>query len=118
MRQLVRVLRHEERLCVFGSPETKNVSVTHINTDCCIILTALIRRLSQCCIQIPFVALLHRKHVLVATIGWLTLFKEVVAVYGENRMKPISALWGGGGNAELVSVKAGGTYSYHCTLNC
>jgi hypothetical protein len=44
-------------------------------------------------------------------ISRLMLFKEVIAVYGENHMKPINTLCGQ--KAELLFVKAGGTYSYH-----
>jgi hypothetical protein len=39
------------------------------------------------------------------------LFKEIIAVYSENHTKHISTLCGY--SAELVIVKAGGTYSYH-----
>jgi hypothetical protein len=41
-------------------------------------------------------------------ISWLTLFREIIAVYSENHMKFINTLcWQ---NAELTTVKAGGTY--------
>jgi hypothetical protein len=40
------------------------------------------------------------------TINWLTLFKEIIAVYSENHMKPI--------NTELVNLNVGGTYIYQC----
>jgi hypothetical protein len=43
-----------------------------------------------------------------AKIIWLKLFKEIIAVCTENYMKPI--------HAELVIVKAGGTYKYRYTL--
>jgi hypothetical protein len=39
------------------------------------------------------------------------LFKEIIAVYSENRTKSIRE------NAEVLIVKAGGTYSYHWALN-
>jgi hypothetical protein len=42
------------------------------------------------------------------------LFKEIFAVYFENPKKPINTLCGK--NAELLNVKAGGTYSYRCAL--
>jgi hypothetical protein len=42
------------------------------------------------------------------------LFKEIIAVYSENHMKPINTLCGK--NAELLIVKEGGTYSYHYAL--
>jgi hypothetical protein len=48
------------------------------------------------------------------TINWLTLFKEVIAVYSENHTKPINTLCGQ--NVELLFIKAGGTYSYHWVL--
>jgi hypothetical protein len=38
------------------------------------------------------------------------LFKET-SVYSENNTKHTNALWGQ--NAELLKVKAGGTYNYH-----
>jgi hypothetical protein len=42
------------------------------------------------------------------------LFSKIIAVYAENYRKPISTVCGK--NAELLIVKAGGTYSYHWTL--
>jgi hypothetical protein len=42
------------------------------------------------------------------------LFKEVITVYSANQTKPINTL--SGQNAELHTVKAGGTYSYHWAL--
>jgi hypothetical protein len=42
------------------------------------------------------------------------LFKEVIAVYSDSHTKPINTLCGQ--NAELLIIKAGGTYSYHWTL--
>jgi hypothetical protein len=51
------------------------------------------------------------------------LFKEIIAVYSENRTELIDTLCGE--NAELMTVKAGGTYNYHwslkglfCSLSC
>jgi hypothetical protein len=42
------------------------------------------------------------------------LFKEIIPVYTENHTKPINKLrWQ---NAELVIIKAGGTYSDHRAL--
>jgi hypothetical protein len=41
------------------------------------------------------------------------LFKEIIAAYSENHMKPINTLCGQ--NADLI-VEAGGTYSYHWAL--
>jgi hypothetical protein len=38
------------------------------------------------------------------------LFKEIIAVHIENHTKPINK------NADLLIVKAGGTYSYHQAL--
>jgi hypothetical protein len=43
------------------------------------------------------------------------LFKEIIAVYYENHTKLISTLCGQ--NAELVNVKACGTYNYQWVLN-
>jgi hypothetical protein len=42
------------------------------------------------------------------------LFKEVIAVYTETNAKHICTLCGQ--NAELLNVKAGGTYRYHSAL--
>jgi hypothetical protein len=42
------------------------------------------------------------------------LFREIIAVYSENHMKPINTLCGK--NAELLTVKAGGAYSYRWAL--
>jgi hypothetical protein len=42
--------------------------------------------------------------------SWLTLFKEIIAVYSENHTKPINTLCRQ--NAELLIAEAGGTYSY------
>jgi hypothetical protein len=44
----------------------------------------------------------------------LTLFKEIIAVYSENYTKPINALRGK--NAQLLNIKAGGTYTNHWAL--
>jgi hypothetical protein len=50
----------------------------------------------------------------IRAINQLMLFREVIAVYFENRMKPTNTLCGE--NAELVIVKAGGTYISQQTL--
>jgi hypothetical protein len=55
------------------------------------------------------------QHFTITKINWLMLFKEIIAVYWENHTKPINALCGH--NAELLIVKAGGTYSYHWAVN-
>jgi hypothetical protein len=44
----------------------------------------------------------------------LMLFRETVAVYCENHMEHINALYGQ--NAEYLNVKVCGIYSYHCDL--
>jgi hypothetical protein len=49
-------------------------------------------------------------HFTITKINWLTLFKELIAVYTENNMKLINAFCGQ--EAELI-CKAGGTYTYH-----
>jgi hypothetical protein len=54
------------------------------------------------------------QHFTVTKISWLTLFKEIIAVYSESHMKPVNTLCGQ--NAELLIPKAGGTYSYHWNL--
>jgi hypothetical protein len=50
-------------------------------------------------------------HFTITTINWLTLFKEMIALYSENRTTPISTKI-----IELVTGKAGGTYSHHSAL--
>jgi hypothetical protein len=54
------------------------------------------------------------QRVSVTKINWLTLFKEVFAVYSENNTKPTNKLCGQ--NAELLIFKTGGTYSCHWVL--
>jgi hypothetical protein len=49
-------------------------------------------------------------HFTVTKINWLTLFKEIIAVYSENHAKPIIQ------NAALLTVKADGSYSYFSAL--
>jgi hypothetical protein len=46
-------------------------------------------------------------HFTITKINWLTLFKEIIAVYSENRRKHEYKM------KELVTVEGGGTYSYH-----
>jgi hypothetical protein len=43
------------------------------------------------------------------------LFKEIIVFYSEKHMKPVNTPFGQ--NAEILIVKAGGTYSYHWVLN-
>jgi hypothetical protein len=45
----------------------------------------------------------------ITKINWLTLFKEIIAVYSQNHTKPINTLRVK--NAELLII-AGGVYSY------
>jgi hypothetical protein len=54
------------------------------------------------------------QHFTITKINWLTLFKEIIAVYSENHIKPMNAL--SGKNVELLNIKEGGTYSYHWAL--
>jgi hypothetical protein len=49
------------------------------------------------------------QRIFIAEINWLTMFKEMVAVYSENHTKTISLI------AELLLVKAGGTFFSHRT---
>jgi hypothetical protein len=49
------------------------------------------------------------QHFTISKINWLTLFKEMIAVYTENQTKPK--------NAALLIVEAGGTFFYHWVLN-
>jgi hypothetical protein len=53
-------------------------------------------------------------HFTITKINWLTLFKEIIAVYSENLTKHTNILCVK--NAELLTVKAGGTYSYQRAL--
>jgi hypothetical protein len=50
----------------------------------------------------------------VTKINHLILVKDIFTVYCENHVKDINAPCGQ--NEEFVSAKAGGTYSYCCTL--
>jgi hypothetical protein len=43
-------------------------------------------------------------------------FKETIAVYSENHMKPINTLCGQ--NVRISDVKAGGTYRHHGAQKC
>jgi hypothetical protein len=51
------------------------------------------------------------KTVFITKINWLMLFREAVTDYSENKMKTVSTLCPH--KAELLIVKAGGTYNYH-----
>jgi hypothetical protein len=42
------------------------------------------------------------------------LFGEIIAIYSEYHTKPTNTLCGQ--NAELLNIKADGTYSYNCAL--
>jgi hypothetical protein len=50
----------------------------------------------------------------ITKINQLMLFKEILAVYTRNHMKPTNTLCGQ--NEELLIVKAGGTCSFHQAL--
>jgi hypothetical protein len=54
------------------------------------------------------------QRVSIIKINWLMLFREIIAVYSENHMESINTLCEQ--NVELLNVKAGGRYSYHCAL--
>jgi hypothetical protein len=51
-------------------------------------------------------------HFTITKIYFLTLFKEIISVYSENNTKLIIQ------NADLLTVKAGRTYTYHWALKC
>jgi hypothetical protein len=53
-------------------------------------------------------------HFTITEINWLTLFKEVIAVYSENRTKLKHTQ--SGQNAQLLNVRRVGTYNYHSAL--
>jgi hypothetical protein len=42
------------------------------------------------------------------------LFKKIIVIYSENHVKPINTFCRQ--NVEVLTVKAGGTYSYQSTL--
>jgi hypothetical protein len=48
------------------------------------------------------------QHFTITKINWLTLFKEIIAVYSENHMKYISSLCEQNAE-EIVDVNVGGT---------
>jgi hypothetical protein len=50
-------------------------------------------------------------HFTITKIKWLTLFKEIIAVYSENHKKQYIQ------NEALLTVKADGSYSYRSALN-
>jgi hypothetical protein len=50
------------------------------------------------------------QHFTITKINWLMLFKEIIAVYAENHMKPILQ------NKELLTVEAGGAHGCHWAL--
>jgi hypothetical protein len=45
-------------------------------------------------------------HFTITNISWLTLFKEMIAVYSENHTKPIN-------KHAALQIKIAGTYNYH-----
>jgi hypothetical protein len=47
----------------------------------------------------------------ITKINWLTLFKEIIAIYSENHMNAIKTLLSVQ-KAELLIIKSGGTYSH------
>jgi hypothetical protein len=49
-------------------------------------------------------------HFTITNVNWLTVFKEIIAVYSDNRTKPIDK------NADLVTTKGAGIYCYHSAL--
>jgi hypothetical protein len=55
-------------------------------------------------------------HFTVTAISWLTLFKEIIAVYSKNHTKQIIMIILDGYNNVLLIVKADGTYNYHSAL--
>jgi hypothetical protein len=56
------------------------------------------------------------QHFHITEISSLMLFEEITAVYSEYHIKPINKHCGQ--NAELLNIKVGGIYNYHCALNC
>jgi hypothetical protein len=54
-------------------------------------------------------------YVSVTKTNQLMLFREIITTYCENHMKHTNTSCGQ--NTGFLNVTAGGTYSYHCTLN-
>jgi hypothetical protein len=50
------------------------------------------------------------QYISITKINWLVLFREGIANYYENHMKPTDTLCGQ--NAEFLNVKAGGKYTH------
>jgi hypothetical protein len=44
------------------------------------------------------------------SLGWLMLFKEIIAVHSENHTKPINT------KCNIMNVKADGSYNYRSAL--
>jgi hypothetical protein len=57
---------------------------------------------------------MNANRMLIYKLCWLMLFRETGTVYSESHTNPINTLCGQ--NAELLIVKAGGTYTYHRPL--
>jgi hypothetical protein len=56
------------------------------------------------------------QHFTITEINWFNwLFKEIIAVYCASHTKPVNALCAKK-YGRLLSVEAGGTYSYHWAL--
>jgi hypothetical protein len=53
-------------------------------------------------------------HFTITKINWLTLFKEMIAVYSGNHKKSLNALCGQ--NSELLVSETSGTRIYHLDL--
>jgi hypothetical protein len=49
-------------------------------------------------------------HFTIIKINWLTLFKEIIAVYSENHAGPINT------KCTVLIIETGGTYSYRWAL--
>jgi hypothetical protein len=49
-------------------------------------------------------------HFTITNIKWLTLFKEITAVYSENHAKPINT------KCNILTIKADGSYNYRLAL--
>jgi hypothetical protein len=50
----------------------------------------------------------------ISKISWLMLFREIIAVYPENHTKPINTFCGQ--SAELLTINAVSTYTYHWAI--
>jgi hypothetical protein len=79
-----------------------------------IVTNPLKPKLIQIIYQNSFRTAKKTPHFTITKINWLTLFKEIIAVYSENHTKLTNTYCEQ--NAKLLNIRAGGIYSYHWNL--